>query len=162
MSPTAGLTWRNADQRAEQAHELRCRGWTWQEIADALGYGSRMSAEKARSLWLRRHPADPIAVTRRETADGLAALAARIIEAVDALPANKAATVFAAVNAAKSAAEVLEKRAKVLGLHVPVQASVDVTVHASPTAVLERAEAELLALCAPEDPNIIDAEVVEE
>lgn len=45
---------RASRERAEQAVIMRARGATFQEIADALGYASRASAERAVSMELRR------------------------------------------------------------------------------------------------------------
>lgn len=51
--------------------------------------------------------------------------------------------------------------AKLGGLYAPVRAEVDVNVHQSATAILDRAESELLALAERQhQPAVIDAEVV--
>lgn len=72
------------------------------------------------------------------------------------------------IAAARAINDTIDKQCKLLGLHAPQRAEVDVTVTQTPAALIDRFEAELLAMVAQQQPqqpvalggNIIDAEVL--
>ncbi|MGV0645070.1 hypothetical protein ABQE44_16905 [Mycolicibacterium sp. XJ2546] len=72
-----------------------------------------------------------------------------------------------AVSLSKELRSLVAYRAKLNGMEMPVRTEVDVTVHQSATAIIDRMEAELLALSARQ-PNpqpalgaVIEGEVIE-
>ncbi|NOR03674.1 hypothetical protein HGK72_26850 [Mycolicibacterium fortuitum] len=155
-----------ARKRAADAYRLRCTGRTWQEIADALGYGSPASAYGAVAKHIERMPAEEIEMARAMSAGSYRQVIAQLYDvARKAKTTNKLTT---AVQALQAIADVQDKHDKLTGLHIAVPTKVEVNV-TSAVAVLERAEADLLAIAAENPPAIvaksapavIDAEVVE-
>ncbi len=145
---------------------MRGSGATWQQIADREGYRSRRAVQLA----VRRH---------RERENGtLAALADRRHDAdegyrivqqtlfTELAEARRRSDPQTVISAAKTIIDTLDKRVRLNGLAVPVAQQVDVRVEQSITAILDRAEAELLALTSappgtlPAALPVLDAEVV--
>ena len=148
--------------RAEEAHRLRAVGRTWQEIADTLGYRTRAGAIQAVQRLMDRTPPETPKAARLKADEALritqSILFGRLAVAVrdhdDDLVARYAKEIRSTVT----------ERAKLVGAYAPAQAVVDVRVEQSVTAVIDRAEAELLALL-PGQPHqavlpILDAEVL--
>lgn len=152
---------KTARQRAAEAYRLRCMNRTWDEIATALKYGSPASAFKAVAGHIKRMPAEEAEMARAFSAGNYRQVIAELYSvAAKAKSANRLTT---AVQALEAAANVQDKHDRLTGLHVVVPTKVDVNV-TSAVAIVDRAEAELLALAAKQQPaNLpyIDAQVVE-
>jgi hypothetical protein len=147
-------------RRAERAYRLRVVGRTWAEIADSEGFASRRSAQVAVARHLDRERPESVADARRMAADGLRIT--RSILFASLAHAKQAGDTQAVVAVARALTDNIDKQAKLLGLAVPQQ--VDITVSASASAILDKAEAELLALL-PAQPHravldVLDAEVI--
>lgn len=145
---------------------LRAVGRTWQEIADTLGYRGRQSAQDAVRRYLDRTAPESATTARRMASEGL-----RITKSVlfaEMATAKQRGDSQGVVSSAKAIADLIEKDARLNGLHAPQRAELDVNVTADPAAVIDRLESELLALVARREPqaaigsgNIIDAETEE-
>ena len=152
-------------RRAERAFQLRSVGRTWQEIADTLGYKGRQSAQEAVARHLRQTPPESPAAARRSASEGLRITLSTLFASM--ADAKQQGDTSAVVSTARAIADTIDKSAKLNGLHVPVAQQVDVNVSTSAAAILDRAEAELLALAAAttQPPQrhlaVIDAEVME-
>lgn len=152
-----------SDSRARAARALRLRTMcrTWQEIADAEGYKSAGAAANAVQRHLRRQPVEDLATQRIWTGEGLHLVQATLFELLG--EAKKRKDVQAGVACARAIADVLDKHAKLTGQHVVVPQEVNVNVHQTAGAVVDRAEEELLAIAAAQPSlPILDAEVVDE
>lgn len=148
-------------QRAERAWRLRCAGRTWQEIADTLEYKNRSSALNAVDRLLKKDPPEEIATQRKYTAEGYRIVQAALFESL--ATAQRRQDVHQVVTVSRAITDVMDRRAKLLGLHVPVAQEINLTVQQSAAAVLDRAQDELLALeQAGRGLPILDAEVVED
>ena len=147
--------------RAERAWRLRVRGRLWREIAAEEGYRSERSAQKAVEDFLKRTPPTDIETLRRAMGEGLTMIREKLLDSLDAAQAKGDHRGVAEIG--KAAADTIDKQAKLMGLHIAVPQQIDVNVRESATVVLERAEAELLAIAAAAEKRgeIIDAEVVE-
>ena len=156
-----------SNQRCRDAWELRCRGRTWQEIADTLGYKSLHNANKAVTRWLQKNPPDDLTTLRRATGDTLRHLATRLAdEAHHALDEGNRTE---AANLARAALDGLDRYAKLTGQHIPIEVNVNVTA----TQALADTRARLLEAIdsanepaaitaqAPLEVAVIEAEVVE-
>lgn len=152
-------------RRVIRAADLRASGKTWQQIADSEGFRSRRAAQLAVQRYKRRAHPESISDKRQTASDGL-----RILKSVlfsDLAEAKQEGDHQAVVSAAKAIADVIEKDARLNGLHAPARTEVDVNVSADPRAVIDRLESELLALVANRPPQnaiggtIIDADVEE-
>ena len=66
------------------------------------------------------------------------------------------------ITTARTITDTIDKRVRLAGLAVPVTQQVDVSVHTSASAILDRAEADLLALAQrqPHQLEVIEGEVV--
>lgn len=149
---------KSSKARADRAWRLRCAGRTWQDIADQLGFKSRQSAIVAVQRLLAKDPPEDATTQRLYTAGGLRIVKAALFEALAEAKAKRDPHAVVAVSRALS--DVLDRHAKLMGLHIPVAQEVNLTVQQNTAAVLERAQAELLAL-EQTRPAIVDAEVVE-
>jgi hypothetical protein len=150
-------------RRAERAWRLRCVGRTWQEVADAEGFHSRRAAQLAVQRHLAREIPESPEQARCAASDGLRIT--RSILFASLAQAKKDGDTQAVVAVARAITDNIDRQAKLLGLHVPVAQQVDVRVHQSASAILDRAEAELLALVPPQPRPavlpVLDAEAVE-
>jgi hypothetical protein len=144
--------------RAEQAFRLRAVGRSWQEIADALGYRGRQSAQDAVRRHLDRTAPESPEAARRSAGEGLRIIMSTLFATLS--DARQARDHQAVVATAKAISDTIDKTAKLNGLYVPVAQQVDVNVYQSASAIIDRMEAELLAL-AQSNPNIIEAEFVD-
>jgi hypothetical protein len=157
---------KSSKARAERAWRLRCAGRTWQEIADATGFKSRQAALLAVDRLLKRDPPEDVSTQRRYTAEGYRIVQAALFESLATAKDRK--DVHATVAVSRALTDVMDRRAKLLGLHVPVVQEVNLTLQQSASAVLDRAEAELLAIAAGQPAPvpvqaslpILDAEVI--
>jgi hypothetical protein len=154
----------DARARAERAFRLRCRGHTWQEIADAEGFKSRSSATLAVKRLLLREPPEDVITARTYTAGAYRAVTATLFESLEAAKADD--NHEAIVSISRAIAYVQDKHAHLTGQQVVVARELDVNVQVTSTAsaVVEQAERDLLAIAAGyRDAGllpVIDAEVV--
>lgn len=148
--------------RAERAFRLRSAARTWGEIAEAEGFKSPSSAANAVTRYLRRQPPEDLASKRLFTAGGYQVVLAALFEALGHARTRKEPHAVVAVS--RAIAEVQDKHARLMGLHVAVPQEVTVNVHQTAAAVIDRAQEELLAIAAarPSALPVIDAEIVEE
>jgi hypothetical protein len=152
--------------RAEEAFRLRAVGRTWAEISATLGYRSRGAAQLAVRRLMDRTPPETAEHARAQASEGL-----RITKSVlfaELAAAKCRGDSQGLVAAAKAIADMIERDARLNGLHAPQRTEVDMKVSADPAAIIDRLESELLALVARREPqtalgggNIIDAEVEE-
>lgn len=151
--------------RAEEAFRLRAVGRTWAEISQTLGYRSRGAAQLAVRRLMDRTPPETAEQARAQASEGL-----RITKSVlfaTLADARRSGDSQAVVSTAKAIADMIEKDARLNGLHSPVKTEVDVNVSADPAVIIDRLETELLALVAQRPPpaaisgKVIDAEVEE-
>jgi hypothetical protein len=163
VAPTSNR--QDSRARAEEAFRLRAVGRTWAEISRSLGYRSRGAAQLAVKRLQDRTPPETVEQARAQASEGL-----RIVKSVlfaELAAAKQRGDSQGLVASAKAIADMIDKDAKLNGLHAPQRAEVDVNVTQTPAALIDRFEAELLALVAqqPQQPaalggNIIDAEVL--
>jgi hypothetical protein len=150
--------------RAERAWRLRCAGRTWPEIADAVGYKSKQSAMVAVNRLLAKDPPEDVGIQRKYTAEGYRIVQAALFESLAVAKDRK--NVHEVVTVSRALTDVMERRAKLLGLHVPVAQQLDVNVHQTVSAVLERAQSDLVQAIEsgqallPIDAEVVDAEVL--
>jgi hypothetical protein len=163
MPPT--MNRQDSRHRAEEAFQLRSVGRTWAEISETLGYRSRGAAQLAVRRLMDRTPPESAEQARAQASEGL-----RITKSVlfaTLADAKSRGDSQAVVASAKAIADMIEKDARLNGLHAPARTEVDVNVSANPAAIIDRLESELLALVATRPPqnaisaNIIDADVEE-
>lgn len=163
MPPT--MNRQDSRARAEEAFRLRAVGRTWAEISAALGYRSRGAAQLAVRRLMDRTPPETSQQARAQASEGL-----RITKSVlfaTLADAKLRGDSQAVVASAKAIADMIEKDARLNGLHAPARTEVDVNVTHDATAIIDRMESELLALVATRPPqnalggNIIDAQVEE-
>ncbi len=154
-------------ERAEEAHTLRVLGFSWREIAGALGYTSVGGAQQAVASHRKRNPPPSAKDTLAEILERRRLTNQRVLRqlAVAEAAGDSAAVASLARTVNTSDSEL----AKLLGLNAAER--VDVTVGRSPAELLAQGrEAQLAALAergggaalpAAPAPEPIDAEVVE-
>lgn len=150
--------------RAERALRLRCRGHTWQEIADAEGFKSRSSATLAVKRLILREPPEDVITSRTYTAGAYRLVTATLFESLaeaKAKPDNHEAV----VSISRAIAYVQDKHAALTGQKVVVAQEINVQVTSSATAVIDQAEKDLLAIASGHRDAgllpVIDAELVD-
>ncbi|OBK97739.1 hypothetical protein A5645_05540 [Mycobacterium asiaticum] len=162
MAPT--MNRQDSRARAEEAFRLRAVGRTWAEVANALGYRGRQSAQDAVRRLMDRTPAETPGQARAKADETL-----RITQSVlfgRLAAAAKRGDDDAITGMAKEIRATVAERSKLAGAYPAQRTEVEVTVSADPAAVIADAERQLLALIAerqqplPVAP-ILDAEVVE-
>ncbi|MDV3124674.1 hypothetical protein M1247_07095 [Mycobacterium sp. 21AC1] len=152
--------------RAEQAARMQGTGATWQEIADALGYRSRQAARQAVDRLLDRTPAESVEQARTKHDAALQIIQrnsfTRYLHAVQAGDDDNV------LKYSKDIRDTVTERAKLAGAYAPQRQQVEVNVTHDAVAIIDRMEAELLALVAQRPPqqqalpgNVIDAEVIQ-
>lgn len=152
---------RESRARAAQALQLRARRKTWAEISTTLGFRSRDGARLAVGRLVRSMAPD-LALERAVATEALrvqeAGLYGRFEAAVDGGDDDMA------VSLSKELRSLVAERAKLNGLAVPQRTELDVNVHHSATAIIDRMEGELLALAArqtqPAQLTVIEGEVI--
>lgn len=123
-----------AAQRDAEAARLRTRHWTYQQIADELGYASRGAAYDGVQRALQavvREPAEELRTLELERLDRLARAAEQVLEAhhvrvsgggivqgMDGHPVEDSGPVLAAID---RLLKIQERRARLLGLDSPVK-----------------------------------------
>jgi cob(I)alamin adenosyltransferase len=141
--------------RAARAARLRGAGRTWDEIARAEGFATRHGALAAVRRHQQREAGSPDN-DRHDADEGLRVVQSMLFATM--AEAHQQGDVNATLAAAKAVADTITKRVSLKGLAVPQRQEVAVQVQHSATAILDRAEADLLALA---QPDAIDAEVIE-
>ncbi|MGJ6122975.1 hypothetical protein QN239_10390 [Mycolicibacterium sp. Y3] len=144
---------------------MSATGATWQEIADQLNYRSRQAAQQA--------VARLTGSTLPETIESVRAkhdAALQLLQRADFtryLLAMEGGDDETAVKYSKELRSIVAERAKLAGAYMPERAEVEVNVHQSPSAIIERMRDELLALVADRPPQsalanttIIEGEIV--
>lgn len=153
--------------RAEAAFKLKCRGRTWQEIADELGFKSRNSALNAvRRMMLREAP-ESLETRRAYTVGAYRQSLASLFRTLE--KAETANDVEAVVSIARAIGYIADKNARLTGQQIPVIQEVEHNVHVevktTATSVIDQAEKDLLAITAGKQDAgmmpIIEAEFVE-
>lgn len=153
--------------RAEEAFRLKCRGRTWQEIADELGFKSRSSALNAVRRMMLREPPEDLETKRAYTVGAYRQVASTLFKSLE--KAETAGDHEAVVSIGRAIAYVADKNAKLTGQQVPVaqevEHNVNVQVTSTATAVVEQARQDLLAITAGRHDAglmpVIDAELVD-
>lgn len=154
---------RDSRARAEQAFRLHSLGYTWQAVADHLGYRSRGAAQLAVKRHLERMPSESVEGARKSATERLqisaTILAERVFEARERGDDDRLTALL------RELRNTTTEMAKLNGLHAPQAVSVDVNVHQSAAAIIDRMETDLLALAERRagraDENVIEAEVIE-
>lgn len=154
---------RDSRARAEQAFRLRSLGYTWRAVADHLGYRSAGAVQSAVNRHLDRTPLESTEAARRSATERLqitsTLLAERLFEARERGDDDRMVAV------SRELRNTTAELAKLNGLAVPVAQQVDVTVHQSETAIIDRMESDLLALAERRSSrathDVIEAEVIE-
>ena len=153
---------KSSNARAEKAWQLHIAGRTWREVAEVTGFNSPQSAQKAAMSWLKKNPPSSLEVARRANGDGIRQVRGVLMQAMAKAQARGEHRTVSELG--RAVLDSFEKEAKLWGLFVVVPEEVNVNV-TTVAAVLERAEADLLALAAGHRPaiaaGVIDAEVVE-
>ncbi|MFV8050365.1 AraC family transcriptional regulator [Mycolicibacterium fortuitum] len=151
--------------RAEQAARMSATGATWQEIADALGYRSRQAASQAVKRLHDRTPPETVEQARAKHDTALQLLQRN--DFTRYLLALQNGDDDTALRYSKELRGIVSERAKLAGVYAPERQQVDVNVTTDAVAIIDRMEAELLALVAQRPPQqalpanaIIEAEVV--
>lgn len=153
----------SSNERAEKAWQLHIAGRTWREVAEATKFNSPQSARKAAMAWLKKNPPATLELARRANGDGIRQVRGILMQTMAKAQARGEHRTVSELG--RAVLDSYEKEAKLWGLFVVVPEEVNVNVTTA-VAVLERAEAELLALAAsgraaiPAQP-VIDAEVVD-
>lgn len=151
--------------RAEEAFRLRAAGRTWSEISTALGYRSRGAAQLAVRRLMDRTPAETPGHARAKADETL-----RITQSVlfgRLAAATQRGDDETLTRVAKEIRATVAERSKLAGAYAPQRTEVDVTVTTDPSAIIARAEADLLALVAERQQHqlpatpILEAEVIE-
>ncbi|ORL76416.1 hypothetical protein [Prescottella equi] len=162
MAPT--MSHQDSRARAEKAFRLNACGRTWQEVADTLGYKTRAGARQAVQRLLTSTPAESVEDGRRTAAESLRVVQSMLFGRLANAAQRQDDKTLVAV--AREIRSTVSESAKMRGLYAPVKHDVDVRVEQSATAILDRAEQELLALASKTTPAsigtaVLDAEVVE-
>lgn len=144
---------------------MAATGATWAEIANSLGYRSRQAAQQAVKRLGDRTPPESVEAARRKHDNALRLLQrSGFTRYLNALQSGDDDTVL---RYSKELRSTIAERAKIGGAYAPQRTEVEVQVSTDATAIIDRMEAELLALVAERPPqtalqgNIIDAEVEE-
>jgi len=156
----------DARARAEEALRLKCRGRTWQEIADELGFQSRSSAAKTVKRLMLREPPEDVITARAYTVGAYRQSISSLFRQLEKAEAANDTEAVIAIN--RAIAYVADKNAQLTGQKIPVTQEVDhnvtLEVNTSASAVLDSAEKDLLAIAAGHRDAgrlpVLDAEVV--
>ena len=150
-----------ARHRAEQAAKLYGTGATWQEIADQVGYKSRQAAQQAVKNLHAKTPPESVESARAKHDTALQLLQRNSFTRY--MLALQSGDDDTALRYSREIRSTVTERAKLAGAYAPVQSEVTVTVEQSATAIVDRAEAELLELVQsrPAALPVIDVEIEE-
>lgn len=163
MAPVASHT--VSRRRAEQALELRALAYSWQEVADQLGYGSRSAAHTAVSRLLASTRRPTVAEQRTESAEQLRVMRRRLFDHLAV--ADRDGDADTATKVAREIRANLDSAARLDGLNAPQRTEVSVAVDVSPSLAaaewLRQVAAAQSAMALPGPPSgppVIDAEVI--
>ncbi|WP_134065112.1 hypothetical protein [Mycobacteroides salmoniphilum] len=151
MKPGPTMSREDSRLRVQRAADLRASGKTWQQIADSEGFRSRRAAQLAVQRFRQREHPESLSDKRRTASEGL-----RILKSVlfaDLADAKQQGDHQAVVASARAIADVIEKDAKLNGLHAAVAQEINVRVEQTPAAIISEARERLAA--------VLDAEVVD-
>lgn len=142
-------------QRDADAANLRARGWTYQRVANELGYSNASGAFKAvqRALKASVREANDTAITLElDALDAMANAAWEVLDrnhitisqgrvvTIDGVPVPDDAPVLAAID---RLLKIQERRAKLRGLDAPTTSKVEVITESTVDAAIAQLEAEL-------------------
>ena len=145
-------------RRAEDALELRAAAYSYQEIADQLGFRHREGARRAVTRLLASTRRPTVAESRVESVESLRVLRRRLFDHLEV--ANADGDVDTATKVAREIRANLDSAAVREGLNAPVRTEVDVRV--DPGQVLTKWFADLKAGHRPALPEaFLEAEVIE-
>lgn len=159
---------RDSRARAEQAYTMHLDGYSWQDIADALGFRGRSGAQTAVTRHLAETTPDPANIARRKWVDGKRRLRARLCRQLSV--AEEASDSQAVAQLSREIDRVDDQLAKAAGYYAPQNVSVSVdTAPALTTAEwLRQVSAAATAVSNGGQPAalesasaVIDAEVVQ-
>ncbi|MDQ1249244.1 MAG: hypothetical protein QG597_3618 [Actinomycetota bacterium] len=152
-------------RRAEDALELRALAYSWQEIADKLGYRSRSAAHTAVSRLLASTRRPTVAEQRTESAEQLRVMRRRLFDHLAV--ADRDGDADTATKVAREIRANLDSAARLDGLNAPQRTEVNVAVDVSPSLAaaewLRQVAAAQPATALPSMPSappVIDAEVI--
>ena len=154
----------DARARAEEALRLKCRGRTWQEIADELGFKSRSAALTAVKRQMLREPPEDVLAARTFTAGAYRQVTASLFTSLE--KAERDGDHEAVVSISRAITYVQDKHAKLTGQQVVVaqEHHVDVQVTTTADTVIDEARRNLLAIAAGRNDAgilpVIDGEVI--
>lgn len=143
---------------------MSATGATWQEVATALGYRSRQAAQQAVARLMDSTPPETVEQARAKHDAALQLLQRN--DFTRYLTALQKGDDETAIRYSKELRGIVAERAKLAGVYAPERQQVDVNVTTDATAIIDRMEAELLALAAQRQSQpaiagaIIDAEVI--
>ena len=146
-----------SDKRCADAWKMRITGRAWRDIAAETGWSNTQNTQNAVKSWLRRNPPDGIEIARRANGDGIRMIRAMLIGSL--IKAQQAGDFAATASLARVVLDGYEREARLFGLHMVVPTEVNVRV-SSASAILDRAEMELLALAEGDGP--LDVEIVDD
>ena len=143
---------------------MAATGATWQEIADQLGYRSRQAASQAVKRLRNRTPPETVEQARAKHDNALRLLQRSSFTRY--LTALQDGDDGMALQYSKEIRSTVVERAKLVGAFAPAQAVVDVNVSTDASVIIDRMEAELLALVAqrqtqPALGGVIEGKVIE-
>ncbi|CAN5303534.1 hypothetical protein BH11ACT6_BH11ACT6_53420 [soil metagenome] len=147
---------RDSRARDEQAASFRGCGYSWQAIADHLGYRSRQAAQIAVARHYDRNRDSPT-LSRRSLSEGLRLVKTTLFETL--ADAKQRGDVAAVSSMSREILRVSKELASLDGLHAPQQVDVQVTHHRSSVEVIAELQAELLASI--NRGQVVDAEIVD-
>ncbi|MBV5244452.1 hypothetical protein KUF57_13005 [Mycolicibacterium sp. PAM1] len=120
---------RDSRARAAEAYTLHLDGYSWQDIADALGFRSRSGAQRAVERHLAATTPDPSHIARRKWIDGKRRLRARVSRQLSAAEAAGDHPAVAQLSAAIDRID--DQLAKASGYYAPQ--NVNVAVDTAPS-----------------------------
>lgn len=154
--------------RAEDAYRDHLDGYSWQEIADRLGFRSRQGAQTAVRRWLAENQPDGSSVAFRKWIDRKNRRRDRLTRQLTAAETENDHHSVAQLSAAIDRID--DQLAKAQGFYAPTQQSVSVSVDTSPVAAVADWQRQMheLALAGAHHPaalpsrelTVIDAEVI--
>lgn len=137
---------RDSRDRAAQAFRLRSLGYTWQALADHLGYRSAGAAQTAVNRHLDRTPTETTEGARKSATERLQITAQILAERL--FDARERGDDDRLVAVSRELRNTTTEMARLNGLHAPVKTELDVNVQHSATAIIDRMETALLELAA--------------
>jgi hypothetical protein len=162
MNAPTVMRHRDSRARAEQAYVMHLDGYSWQDIADALSFRNRSSAQSAANRHLVATTPDPNHIARRKWIDRKTRQRARVSRQLACAEADNDHQAVAQLSAAIDRID--DQLAKVHAYYAPAQQNVNVSVSATPVESWRQQMLDQAAVA--QRPNlpaapVLDAEVVE-